>query len=348
MQEAKTLVKAEPGKRSLRDTSNIIWALAAISALTAIGVISGLSSNYVFAVIIPYAALAILFIGIIYRVLRWAAVPVPFHIPTTAGQEKSLPWIKNNELESPSSTWGVIGRMALEILLFRSLFRNDKAQLKEKNRIVFGGNRWLWLGGLVFHYSLATILFRHLRFFTEPVPWIVNAVGYLDGIMTFSVPTLFLTDIAILLALGYLFTRRAFFGNLRYLSLFSDYFALFLILGVAISGVLMRLWFKTDLIAVKELALGVVTFHPTLPAGLSMSFYVHLFFVCTLVAYFPFSKMMHAGGVFLSPTRNLANNSRMKRHANPWSYPVRVHTYDEWENEYREAMKKVGIPVEKE
>jgi hypothetical protein len=53
-------------------------------------------------------------------------------------------------------------------------------------------------------------------------------------------------------------------------------------------------------------------------------------------------------GVFLSPTRNLANNNRSVRHVNPWNYPVKVHTYEEYEEEFREFMKDAGIPVEKE
>jgi hypothetical protein len=57
---------------------------------------------------------------------------------------------------------------------------------------------------------------------------------------------------------------------------------------------------------------------------------------------------MHMGGVFMSPTRNMVNNSRMKRHINPWNYPVKVHTYDEYEDDFREKMKGAGIPVEKE
>ncbi|MEW6607798.1 MAG: menaquinol oxidoreductase, partial [bacterium] len=74
----------------------------------------------------------------------------------------------------------------------------------------------------------------------------------------------------------------------------------------------------------------------------------HLFLVCILLIYFPFSKLVHMGGIFLSPTRNLANNNRMKRHINPWNYPVKVHTYEEYEEHYREKMKQVGIPVEKD
>jgi nitrate reductase gamma subunit len=76
-------------------------------------------------------------------------------------------------------------------------------------------------------------------------------------------------------------------------------------------------------------------------------FFVHLFLVSVLAAYFPFSKLMHAGGVFLSPTRNLKNDSRMRRHVNPWSYPVKVHTYQEYEDEFREAMIEADIPVER-
>jgi len=67
-----------------------------------------------------------------------------------------------------------------------------------------------------------------------------------------------------------------------------------------------------------------------------------------LLIYFPMSKLVHLGGIFMSPTRNLANNNRMKRHINPWNPVVAVHTYEEYEDEFREKMKAAGIPVEKE
>jgi nitrate reductase gamma subunit len=66
-----------------------------------------------------------------------------------------------------------------------------------------------------------------------------------------------------------------------------------------------------------------------------------------LLAYFPFSKLMHLGGVFMSPTRNLANNNRAVHHENPWNYPVKIHTYQDYENEFREKMIEVGLPVDK-
>ena len=106
---------------------------------------------------------------------------------------------------------------------------------------------------------------------------------------------------------------------------------------------------KTDVVGMKELGTNLIAFKfATVPAGIDALAFVHLFLVSTLLAYFPFSKLMHAGGVFMSPTRNLANTNRMKRHVNPWNYPVKVHTYDEYEEEFREKMKNAGIPVEKE
>jgi nitrate reductase gamma subunit len=75
---------------------------------------------------------------------------------------------------------------------------------------------------------------------------------------------------------------------------------------------------------------------------------VHLMLASALAAYFPFSKLMHMGGVFLSPTRNLANNNGCQRHINPWNYPVKTHTYQEWEDEFREKIIAAGLPLEVE
>ena len=301
-----------------------------------------------FGVVVPYVALAIFVIGLIYRIVKWARAPVPFHIPTVCGQQKSLPWIRANSAESPHNTASVIARMALEVLLFRSLFRNERVELKRAQKLVYGGNKYLWLGSLVFHWSLITILIRHSRLLTEPVPSFVLFIQNIDGILQMALPTLFITDITILIALTYLFFRRVVYPQIRYISLPSDYLAVLLLLGVAICGVLMRLFFRVDIAAVKELAMGILTFHPIIPGGIGWVFYIKLFLVSTLLAYFPFSKMMHAAGVFLSPTRNLKNTSRSHRHINPWNYPVKVHTYEEWEDQYREAMKGVGLPLEKE
>jgi nitrate reductase gamma subunit len=323
-----------------------LFAFALLVLIPLVGV-GGAGLYFLFGVILPYAALATFLIGVVYRVTKWARSPVPFRIPTTCGQEKSLPWIKNSKLENPYNTSGVIGRMALEVLLFRSLFRNTKMGMMNQ-KVVYGSAKWLWLGGLIFHWSFLFILLRHLRFFTEPILPLVNLLAGLDGFFQIGVPTLYLTDVAILLAVTYLFLRRVALPQVRYISLSADYFPLFLILGVALSGVLMRHIYKVDLLRVKEWAIGLASFHPVIPAGIGLFFFVHLFLVSALIVYIPMSKLMHMGGVFLSPTRNLANNNRMLRHINPWNYPVKVHTYEEYEDDFRAKMKAAGLPVEKE
>jgi nitrate reductase gamma subunit len=301
-----------------------------------------------FGVGIPYIACLIFFVGFIYRIVSWAQSPVPFHIPTICGQQKSLPWIKANNRESPHSYWGLFARMALEVLFFRSLLRNDRAELKQRQRLIYSSNRFLWAGGLLFHWSLIIVLFRHLRFFTEPVLPGIAFVQNLDALFHVGLPALYITDVAIIVGLSYLFLRRVIYPQMRLISLPSDYFVLLLIIAVVLSGVLMRHFSKIDAEKAKELALSIASFRPVIPAAIGLPFYIHLFLVSILAAYLPFSKLMHAPGVFFSPTRNLKNDSRARRHINPWSYPVKVHTYEEYEDEFREAMKEAGLPVEKE
>lgn len=328
---------------------HIGFSLFVVFALVLISYVGAGQAQWqtLFGVWIPYAALFVFLGGVFYRVIRWAKTPVPFRIPTSCGQQRTLPWIRPGFFENPHNFWGVIGRMALEVLFFRSLFRNTKVSL-HKQKAVYGGAKWLWLAGLTFHWSFLVIVTRHLRFFTEPVPLPVNFLATLDGLFEIGVPTLYLTDAAFISAAAYLFLRRVAIPQLRYISLAADYFPLFLILGIASSGVCMRHFSKVDLQKVKELCLGWFSFHASVPEGIGIIFFIHLFLVCSLLIYFPFSKLMHMGGVFFSPTRNLANNNRNRRHINPWNYRVEVHTYEEYEDEFRERMKEAGIPVEKE
>ena len=238
--------------------------------------------------------------------------------------------------------------MVLEVLLFRSLFRNDRVDINKPERLIYSGNRWLWLGAMIFHWSLLVILLRHLRFFIEPAPGCIEALQSIDGFFQWPLPSFYITDVLIIVAILYLFGRRLLNPQVRHISLLSDYFALLLIGSIAATGILMRHFYKVDLMEIKRFTLGILSFDPVTPEGTGAIFYVHLFLVSVLFAYFPFSKLMHMGGVLLSPTRNLMNNSRMKRHINPWDYPVKVHTYEEYEDEFRAAMKGVGLPVEKE
>ena len=328
---------------------NALYALAAVVAIVVVAAVGGQvgAMRTVFGVVLPYAAIVIFLAGIVYRVFRWSLAPVPFRIPTTCGQQKSLSWIKSGYLESPHTTAGVVLRMALEILLFRSLFRNTRAELRPGPKLVFGESKFLWLAALAFHWSFLIIFVRHLRFFMEPVPaWVAGLQG-IDGFLQIGAPVLFMTDLVILAGLGYLLARRIVDPQVRYISLPADYFALFLVIGLALSGVIMRYFIRTDITAIKQLAIGLVTFSPLIPEQVGAVFFVHLILLSVLAAYFPFSKLMHMGGVFLSPTRNLANNNRMKRHVNPWNYAVKVHTYEEWETEFHDKIVAAGLPLDR-
>jgi len=170
----------------------------------------------------------------------------------------------------------------------------------------------------------------------------------LDGFFQVGAPVLYITDLIFLGAVTFLFLRRVIIPQVRYISLAADFFPLFLIGAIGSSGVLMRYFLKTDVVGIKELTMGLVTFTPTVPQGIGTIFYIHLFLVSALFIYIPMSKLMHMAGVFLSPTRNLANTNRAVMHVNPWNYPVKVHTYAEYEDDFREKMKAAGLPVEKE
>jgi len=325
-----------------------LLTVVVLGALAAFGVGAGMAP--VFGIYVPYAAVAIFVVFFVKKVLGWASSPVPFAIPTTGGQQKSLPWVKHQKFDSPATGWQTFIRMALEILCFRSLFRNTKLDNRAtEGRVGYGSAKALWLFALMFHYSFLIIFLRHFRFFLDPVPAVITGLDFVDSILQIAAPTLYLTDVFFLLAVCFLLLRRIFDAKVAYISLFQDYFPLFLILGIACTGVWMRYFSKVDVIAIKELARGLVTFNPVIPPNVDSTFYIHLFLVCVLWAYFPFSKLMHLGGVFLSPTRNLPNNTRMVRHINPWNDPsIKPHSYEDYENDFREKMIEAGLPVDKE
>ena len=347
---------------------SILFSVAVITVIALIPLVGvwAFDLRTLFGIVIPYLAFVTFLVGIISRVIGWSRSPVPFRIPTTAGQQWSLPWIKSNPVDNPKNTVGVIIRMIFEVLLFRSLFRNTKMEFRQGPKIGYEWEKWLWLGALAFHYSFLVVVLRHLRFFTDPMPAFVHLLENLDGFLEagiipvagFSVPGLLISGFVLLLAVTFLFLRRIAMPQIRYISLPADYFPLFLILGITATGILMRYGgmfmqyvlnvdiFTVKIVKVKELAMGLVTFHPTVPEGIGTLFFIHLFLVCVLLAYFPFSKLMHMAGIFLSPTRNLSNNNRFVRHVNPWDYPVKTHTYDEYEDEFREKMVEAGLPVE--
>ena len=324
----------------------MFFSLLAVIVLGGIGWLLAPQASYFFGVVLPLAAVAVFLAGFVWRIMNWGKSPVPFRIPTTGGQQRSLDWIKPSRLDSPFTKAGTVGRMVLEVLLFRSLFRNTKSELRDGSRLVYWSSKWLWLFALAFHYSFLLIFIRHFRFFMDPVPFGISLVETLDGLMQIGVPRFYMTDALIAGALLFLLLRRVLDNKLRYISLPSDYFPLFLLIGIVGSGICMRYVEKADIATVKAFTMGLATLSPVSPEGLPALFFMHLFFVSTLLVYFPFSKLMHMGGVFLSPTRNLPNNSRAVRHINPWNPPKKYHTYAEYEDDFRDLMDEAGLPLE--
>jgi len=194
---------------------------------------------------------------------------------------------------APTTQGGVVLRMFREAALFESLFKS---------------NLWLWALGWLFHVGLALVLVRHLRYFTEPV-WSWVAVLQPFGLYA---------GFAMAAGLAGLWARRIFLERIRYISTPSDHLMLILLLGIAASGLMMKFVFHTDIIGVKEFFLGLMLFDPQ-PLPADGPLYVHLTLVAALMLVFPFSKLLHAPGVFFSPTRNQVDNPREARHLSPWA-----------------------------
>lgn len=194
---------------------------------------------------------------------------------------------------APTTQAGVVLRMSREVILFESLFK---------------ANLWTWSMGWLFHASLALVTLRHLRYFTEPV-W-----GWVAFIQPFGINA----GITLLAGLAGLWVRRLFVERIRYISTPSDHLWLLLLIGIAISGLSMQFVVHTDVVAVKSFFIGLMHFNITsLPADILLI--VHLSLVLMLLAVFPFSKLLHAPGVFFSPTRNQTDNPREKRHLSAWA-----------------------------
>jgi nitrate reductase gamma subunit len=292
----------------------------------------------------PLAALA-LFVG---KVVRWVRTPVPFRIPLTVGQQKSLAGLPQDRVGSPHTSGQVLLRALLDILLWRPLFRATPSAPALGRGLGHGMGRSLWLFAVAFHASLLVILLRHLRLFFEPTPAFVAALERVDLISEMVLPKVHLTTLLFPLALAFLLGRRLVLPRVRYLSLAADYFPLLLLLAIAGTGIVMRHLARTDVTAVKQLTLGLADFTLTLPAQADAWLVVHLFLVGLLVVYFPLGKLLHMPGVLLSPTLTMANVNRSQRHRNPRNPQVATLHYADYENAFRERMLEAGLPVEKE
>ena len=265
-------------------------------------------------VTVPYIAMLAFLGGVAYRVLNWGRSPVPFRIPTTAGQQKSLPWIKHAKFDNPVTKGQVVGRMLLEVLLFRSLFRNTKFEMHKGPKIFYQWEKWLWLAGLAFHYAFFVILIRHLRFFTATVPFFVQGIERLDGFFQVGLPGIYITDAVFIIAVTYILIRRLVIPQVRYISLPQDYFPLLLLFAIGTTGILTRYFIRVDLIKVKQLAMGLISFHPVVPEGIGVIFFIHFFLVSTLGCLLSLQQADARGRRFTQPD---AKSAQRQPHRSP-------------------------------
>jgi nitrate reductase gamma subunit len=197
---------------------------------------------------------------------------------------------------APTTRGGVALRMLVEVTLFRQLFRSSK---------------WTWLFGWMFHVALLLVLLRHLRYFTEPV-WF-----WVDLVQPFGLYAAF----AMLAGLAGLWARRVLVDRVRYITSPSDHLMLALLAAIAASGLAMKYAAHTDIVALKAFFLGLMAFDwQPLPADPALL--VHLALVALLMIVFPVSKLLHAPGVFFSPSLNQVDDARERRHAAGWSAQI--------------------------
>ena len=194
---------------------------------------------------------------------------------------------------APVTQTGVVFRMAREVVLFESLFKS---------------NKWIWIFGWMFHMSLFIVLARHIRYFQEQ-PWFwVNIVQPFGKYAAFTM----------VIGLAGLLVRRIVVDRVRYISSPSDFLMLIMLGFIGISGLIMQFIEHTDIVAVQVFFTGLMGFSINeLP--ISIPLVVHLSLVAILMLVFPFSKLLHATGVFFSPTRNQIDNPREKRHIADWA-----------------------------
>jgi len=107
----------------------------------------------------------------------------------------------------------------------------------------------------------------------------------------------------------------------RYISTPSDHLMLALLLAIGATGLGLRFVMPTDIVAVKAFMLGLMRFDlQPLPADPQLL--LHLGLVAVLMIVFPFSKLLHAPGLFFSPTRNQSDNAREARHVASWAAAI--------------------------
>lgn len=234
-------------------------------------------------------------LSVIYAILFYAATAVlvvglALRIKLYATTPTPL---KIPTMPAPLTKSGAAFRVFREVAFFESLFKS---------------NRWIWIFAVLFHAGLALVLMRHVRYFQADI-WLVVKLIQPFGVYG---------GLAMVAGLLGLWARRLVQERIRYITGPSDHLMLALLVLIGLSGLNMKFLSHTDIIQVKTFFLGLLRFNiQDLPTDGPLL--IHLGAVAALMIVFPFSKLLHAPGVFFSPSRNQVDDARDKRHLAPWA-----------------------------
>ncbi|MFA4835101.1 MAG: respiratory nitrate reductase subunit gamma [Dehalococcoidia bacterium] len=214
---------------------------------------------------LPYITLAILVLGIVYRVKRW----------------KKLPRAKSIIFPTKPNRTGTVKAVAKDILLFTKTYKSSRA---------------LWVMAFLLHIGLLLVIMGHIRTVTE-ISWLWGLFNLSkDGIDDASMilgsiaGTLMLAGIILLLV-------RRLTPTWRFLSIFEDYYVLLILLGIVFTGLGMRWFSEIEVNEIHDYSRGVLTLSPS--ADITNAWFLwHFTLAQTLIIYFPFSKLVH---VFSKP-----------------------------------------------
>ncbi|MCL4321379.1 MAG: respiratory nitrate reductase subunit gamma [Deltaproteobacteria bacterium] len=231
-----------------------------------------------------YGVGLIFVIGVVLRIYQYATTPQPVKIPLTP---------------APLTSGGAFARILGEVFFFKSLFRSNKPT---------------WVFGYLFHISFFILIFMHfLRHFiySNPLPWWYNIfvdIGIVCGII-------------MVLSLFLLLMRRVVIERVKFISLFADYLILILLMLIGLAGLSLNFVLSPAALTTVDNQLdpymnGLLNFQFTnIPSN--PLFLIHYTLVMLLIAYIPFSKVMHFVGIFFSPTRIMADNPEEERYYRP-------------------------------
>jgi nitrate reductase gamma subunit len=226
---------------------------------------------FIFYYITPYVAVVIFFGGLAYRIYRWSQKdPVGAHL--------SL-------FPRPEGTWARLWDALVDMFTMKGLVRVNKL---------------LWAGGFIMHLGLLFTFVGHIRAFAE-LYFLWRLLGWgPEQQHTFSAVAGTIAGLLFSIPLFYLLLRR-WSGAMKWLSTPEDFFVLYLLIAIGLTGFHMRLLRDVQVQELHRFFRGLASFNwQPAPLSAGTSFTYHFAFVQILMVYFPFGKLTHTIGSLFS------------------------------------------------